>query len=113
MTKHTFRRGLLAAAAALTIGLASAPTHAQFGGIVYDPTNYASNMLQAARALEQSQSQGQSQSQSTEDDEPPDPTKMYGILISVKSFLKFLNSHVVSTTTIACAYSLSSISLQG
>jgi type IV secretion system protein TrbJ len=60
MTKHTFRRGLLAAAAALTIGLASAPAHAQFGGIVYDPTNYASNVLQAARALEQINNQIQS-----------------------------------------------------
>lgn len=27
---------------------------------------------------------------------------MYGVLISIKSFLKFLNSYVVSTTTIAC-----------
>jgi len=33
----------------------TAPAQAQFGfgGIVYDPTNYASNVLQAARALEQ------------------------------------------------------------
>lgn len=53
-------RGLLAAATALTIGLASAPAHAQFGGIVYDPTNYASNVLQAARALEQINNQIQS-----------------------------------------------------
>ena len=29
---------------------------------------------------------------------------MFGVLISVKSFLQFLNSHVVSTTTIACEY---------
>jgi conjugal transfer/entry exclusion protein len=27
--------------------------HAQFGGIVYDPTNYAQNVLTAARTLEQ------------------------------------------------------------
>lgn len=60
MTKHAFRRDLLAAATALTIGLASAPAHAQFGGIVYDPTNYASNVLQAARALEQINNQIQS-----------------------------------------------------
>ncbi len=33
--------------------VASTPAHAQFGGIVYDPTNYASNVLQAARALQQ------------------------------------------------------------
>ena len=32
-----------------------APAHAQFsfGGIVYDPTNYAQNVLTAARSLEQ------------------------------------------------------------
>jgi P-type conjugative transfer protein TrbJ len=29
------------------------PAHAQFGGIVYDPTNYAQNLLTAARSLEQ------------------------------------------------------------
>lgn len=60
MTTRNLRRGLLAAATALTIGLASAPAHAQFGGIVYDPTNYASNVLQAARALEQINNQIQS-----------------------------------------------------
>ena len=27
---------------------------------------------------------------------------MHGVLVSIKSFLKFLNSYVVSTTTIAC-----------
>jgi HUS1 checkpoint protein len=31
-----------------------------------------------------------------------DPDKLYTVLISTRSFLKFLNSHVVSTTTIAC-----------
>ncbi|KAI0090215.1 cell cycle checkpoint [Irpex rosettiformis] len=34
--------------------------------------------------------------------QPHDPEEMFGVLISVKSFLQFLNSHVVSTTTIAC-----------
>jgi len=34
--------------------------------------------------------------------EPPDPDHMFTVLISTRSFLKFLNSHVVSTTTIAC-----------
>jgi len=34
--------------------------------------------------------------------EPPDPDQMFTVLISTRSFLKFLNSHVVSTTTIAC-----------
>lgn len=52
------RRALVAAAFAtsLTIGtMIVGPAHAQFGfgGIVYDPTNYASNVLQAARALQQ------------------------------------------------------------
>ena len=32
-----------------------------------------------------------------------DPTEMHGVLVSHRSLLKFLNSHVVSTTTIACA----------
>jgi len=31
-----------------------------------------------------------------------DPDKLFSVIISIKSFLKFLNSHVVSTTTIAC-----------
>jgi len=47
------RRTLLAASAVLSLSVAAVPAHAQFGGIVYDPTNYASNVLQAARALEQ------------------------------------------------------------
>ena len=36
--------------------------------------------------------------------EPPDPNQMFTVLISTRSFLKFLNSHVVSTTTIACEF---------
>lgn len=38
-----------------TSPLLTAPAHAQFGfgGIVYDPTNYAQNILTAARSLEQ------------------------------------------------------------
>jgi type IV secretion system protein TrbJ len=36
------------------IGITAAtPAHAQFGGIVYDPTNYAQNVLTAARSLQQ------------------------------------------------------------
>jgi HUS1 checkpoint protein len=34
----------------------------------------------------------------------PDPEKLFTVLVSTRSFLKFLNSHVVSTTTIACVY---------
>ncbi|KAH9481907.1 Checkpoint protein hus1 [Psilocybe cubensis] len=47
------------------------------------------------------------ESEDDDDDEdegrrnPPDPDKMFTVLISTRSFLKFLNSHVVSTTTIA------------
>ncbi|KAH7884793.1 cell cycle checkpoint [Phlebopus sp. FC_14] len=32
----------------------------------------------------------------------PDPTKMFSVCVSIRSFIKFLSSHVVSTTTIAC-----------
>ena len=39
-------------AASITLALA-APACAQFGGIVYDPTNYGQNVLTAARALQQ------------------------------------------------------------
>lgn len=48
------RRAILAGAAALMVGAITAPAaHAQlFGGIVYDPTNYAQNLLTAARTLE-------------------------------------------------------------
>jgi len=58
MTPPILRSALLAAVA-LSTGLSGAfiasPARAQFGlgGIVYDPTNYASNVLQAARALQQ------------------------------------------------------------
>ncbi len=50
------RHGLMAGAFALSAasGLTVAvPAHAQFGGIVYDPTNYAQNVLTAARSLQQ------------------------------------------------------------
>ncbi|KAF7346309.1 Checkpoint protein [Mycena sanguinolenta] len=41
-------------------------------------------------------------SQEQEPDEPRDPDELFSVLVSTKSFFKFLNSHVVSTTTIAC-----------
>jgi P-type conjugative transfer protein TrbJ len=56
MTRFPLRRAIMAgvlASAAVVPLLVAAPAHAQFGGIVYDPTNYASNVLQAARALQQ------------------------------------------------------------
>ena len=50
------RAALAAALIATSIAATSfvaAPAHAQFGGIVYDPTNYAQNLLSATRALQQ------------------------------------------------------------
>lgn len=55
--------------------------------------------------------QNQSQSQSLSQEEQATQTleidelekqRMYGVMVSVKSFMKFLQSHVVCTTTIAC-----------
>jgi len=50
-------RDVLAAGAAIlsmtATALVPAPAHAQFGGIVYDPSNYSQNILTAARTLEQ------------------------------------------------------------
>ncbi|OSD01125.1 cell cycle checkpoint [Trametes coccinea BRFM310] len=40
--------------------------------------------------------------QSQDDSDAKDPKRMHGVLVSHKCLLKFLNSHVVSTTTIAC-----------
>lgn len=48
------RRAALAGVAASALILASAmPAHAQFGGIVFDPQNYAQSVLTAARELQQ------------------------------------------------------------
>jgi len=51
--KLSISRPLAAVCAAAAILAAPVPVQAQFGGIVYDPTNYAQNVLQAARALQQ------------------------------------------------------------
>lgn len=56
MTHRPLRRALLARIAVLSLALAAPPAMA-LGGIVYDPANYAQNLLQAARALEQIQNQ--------------------------------------------------------
>ncbi|WP_380878907.1 conjugal transfer protein TrbJ [Sphingomonas sp. DBB INV C78] len=56
MKSSILRRAVLAGAIATSsmIGITAAtPAHAQFGGIVYDPTNYAQNVLTAARSLQQ------------------------------------------------------------
>lgn len=56
MTHRPFRRALLAGVAVLSLAVAAPPAMA-LGGVVYDPTNYAQNLLQAARALQQIQNQ--------------------------------------------------------
>lgn len=55
MTRFPFRRALILGAAtiATVATVAVPPAAAQFGGIVYDPSNYAQNVLTAARTLEQ------------------------------------------------------------
>lgn len=56
MKKPSFRRALLAGVVSLTAlagPVLTSPAQAQFGGVVYDPTNYAQNVLTAARSLEQ------------------------------------------------------------
>lgn len=51
MIRHRLRASLIAGAAALSITAASVPARAQW--IVFDPTNYAQNILTAARELQQ------------------------------------------------------------
>ena len=55
MERPLLRRSIVAGIAAFAMVAASAPAQAQFGfgGIVYDPTNYAQNVLTAARSLQQ------------------------------------------------------------
>jgi P-type conjugative transfer protein TrbJ len=53
MTRRFCSHAILAGAAAIAMLSATAPAQAQFGGIVYDPSNYAQNVLTAARALQQ------------------------------------------------------------
>jgi P-type conjugative transfer protein TrbJ len=56
MKSPRFHDVLAAGAAILSMtsaALVPAPAYAQFGGIVYDPSNYSQNILTAARTLEQ------------------------------------------------------------
>lgn len=54
MNKLFLSRALMASLATSTLaGPLATPTHAQVGGIVHDPRNYAQNILTAARTLEQ------------------------------------------------------------
>ena len=52
MTRFRSLRPLLLGTCALGL-MVSTPASAQFGGIVYDPSNYAQNVLTAARSLQQ------------------------------------------------------------
>jgi len=66
MSMSTLRRGVFAGAAAIAVFSASVPAQAQFGGVVFDPSNYAQNVLTAARSLQQINNQIQSlQNQAT------------------------------------------------
>ena len=61
MTRFQLRRAMIAGVAMIAVAGVSAPASAQFfGGIVYDPTNYAQNVLTAARSLQQINNQIQS-----------------------------------------------------
>ena len=51
MRTHCCRRVALIATAFVSLALALAPAEGQM--VVYDPSNYVQNMLQAARALQQ------------------------------------------------------------
>ncbi|KAG6826143.1 hypothetical protein H0H92_000979 [Tricholoma furcatifolium] len=46
--------------------------------------------------------QTQNKREDAEEEEDRDPDELFSVLVSMRSFSKFLNSHVVSTTTIAC-----------
>ena len=62
MIPRKYLRSILTGVALACAGsgaLVSAPAEAQFGGIVYDPSNYAQNVLTAARTLEQINNQTQ------------------------------------------------------
>ena len=51
-----------------------------------------------------------SQENSQEEREEPDPQQFFGVKLSIRAFLRFLSSHVVSTSTIACKSSFSFLS---
>ena len=55
-----FAAALTATALTGAVIMPVAPAHAQFGGIVFDPSNYAQNVLTAARTLQQINNQVQS-----------------------------------------------------
>src|ERR1700693_4581354 len=51
MTSRAIRHPILISIAAIILALAAVPAAGQI--VVYDPSNYAQNVLQAARALQQ------------------------------------------------------------
>jgi P-type conjugative transfer protein TrbJ len=53
MTRPFGRAALCSVAVAALVFTGAAPAHAQFGGVVFDPQNYAQNVLTAARELQQ------------------------------------------------------------
>lgn len=55
--------------------------------------------MRAARDVNSQDPQG---ANGEDESDVRDPAHMYGVLVSLRSLLKFLSSHVVSTTTIAC-----------
>ncbi len=63
ITRKSLIAGLMALGAggslAMAVGMAP-PAHAQFGGVVFDPSNYSQNLLTAARTLQQINNQIQS-----------------------------------------------------
>lgn len=60
MKTLSIRRLAISGVAAIALAASAIPSQAQFGGIVYDPSNYAQNVLTAARALSQVNNQIQS-----------------------------------------------------
>jgi type IV secretion system protein TrbJ len=53
MIHASIRRLALSGVTALSLAMASTPADAQFGGVVFDPRNFAQNVLTAARELQQ------------------------------------------------------------
>ena len=60
MKSPIFAAALTATALTGAFIMPAAPAHAQFGGVVFDPSNYAQNVLTAARTLQQINNQIQS-----------------------------------------------------
>lgn len=77
------------------------PTMGIFTPLVREGSIHTLHLTAKESATQDDQSSQVSQAHNDE--------QMFSVLISVKSFLKFLSSHVVSTTTIACEYHSASV----